>query len=323
MSKKTILCLLPILLSFNVNSKLLEKEDYKKIKETFVSEAKEQGGDVTVLSIQDYAKITEKEKNDLNSLKEETEGSPTAIIEYALNGYNFNNLALLEANDNKTTWVMPLGMEPNGFYENNCTYLQMIGNNEDCLSMYPQLKENIKDFLNYHDIKINEEYMSDFYFIHELTHLLPNQKELPAGVDVTRIWVDDINTHYAEMYSDLFAAIFLNNFLGYSSESLANIVQFRDFNLTANDDLRHYSTPYIEEMLKSKDWLSLKSFEEINKYIEKIYLKVNREKIISKKEYKMVHHKNFVWCNEMDISLFKSKEELEMIIYHCKKMKKH
>ncbi len=302
---------------------LLSDSQYEKIKETFVSQSIEQGGDITVLTARDYTKITEEERLTLEKRMNLMDDSPAEVARFVLEeNYNLNNLALLEANDGKTTWVMPVDMQPNGFLKNNCAYIQMIGSNEDCLSLYPQLKENIKDYLSYHDIKINEEYMADFYFIHELSHLLPTQKTLPKGTDITRIWVDDQLSHYAEIHSDLFAIIFLTNYLGHDVKSIINIVNFRNFNLTANNDLNHYSPPYIEELLKTRNWLDMKSFKEIDDYIKSVFLKVNKEKIISKKEYKIIHHKNFVWCNNIDISLFKSREELEMIIYHCKKMKK-
>ena len=317
--------LLPfLLLPSMAMGELLKEEQYEKIKETFVSEARDRGADITLLTIRDYAKITEDEKNILEKRRSLYDDSPSEVIRFVVdNGSNLNNLALLEANDNKTTWVMPINMQPNGFLENKCSYIQMIGSNEDCLSLNSKLKENVKDFLMYHDIKINEEYMSDFYFIHELAHLLPSQKRFPNGTDITKIWVDDQLSHYSEIYSDLFAIIFLNNYLGYDVKSIVNVINFRNFNLTANNDLKHYSPPYIEELMKTKDWLKAKSFEDIDSFIQSVFLKVNKTKIISKKEYKMIHHNNFVWCNNIDISLFKSREELEMIIYHCKKMKKH
>lgn len=321
---KKIRYLIPlILLSSIVNAEMLSEKQYENIKSTFVAQAKIQGADVTILNVKNYTSLTEQEIKELKERRELRDDSPAEVARFILeNKANMNPLALLHANDDKTTWVLPRDMEPLGFLKNDCTYVQMIGSNEDCLSLHPQLKKDLKNFMNYHDIKINEEYMSDFYFIHELTHLLPNQRILPEGTDETRIWVNEPLVHYSEIYSDLFAIVFLNNFLKYDIKSITNVVNFRNFNLTANDDLRHYSPPYIEELLKRKDWLDMKSFDEIDKLIQSIFLKVNQEHIISKKEYKLIHHENFVWCNDIDISLFKSKDELNMVIYHCKKMKK-
>lgn len=310
------------LLSFVAQAEMFSEEQYKTIESSFIEYAKENGDDVYPFYVDNYLDIKKEEMASFLKVKESNPPNEILDLIKAVSEGNANNSRqVINYSGNKTAWVMANNLKGNRFFENNCSYLKLISTDEDCLATPPVIKENIKQVLNYNDIYLNEEYFSDFFFIHELSHLIPQQRTFPENIDVTRIWVDNYKMQYREVYSDLFAVIYLHNILGYHKEELNNVVLFRNFNLNANDDLMHYSVPYIEAMLKNDEWETLTTFESIDNYIIKLYQKVNKDIVISKKNYRHIRLQNFEWCNNLNFSPFRVREVLDTVVYHCKKVK--
>lgn len=318
---KKILTLGLLLTSVVSQAEMFSEEEYQKIEDSFIDYARKNGDDVYPFYIENYSAITDEERL---YLEKESEKSPEEIqhlISFILKGEANNLHYVINFHNNITAWVMSDQLKGQKFIDNECTYLKLISTNEDCITIQPLIRTNIKEVLTYNNIVVNEEYFADFFYVHELSHLIPQQRTLPNDIDVTRIWVDDVNAHYREIYSDLFAAIYLHNIVGYNLKEMNNIVTFRNFNLNANDDLTHYSVPYLKEMLKNEKWKTLSSFESINDLIEEVYVKVNKDIVVSKKRFKHIQAQNFQWCNNVNFSPFKIRETLDKVVYHCKKMK--
>lgn len=305
---------------FSSSSYSLTDASYKKIKEIFLEQAKKDG-EIVVFDIQNHKDITKSEKKEIEKIKL-LDNSSSVIAKYILDGKGNNHNSVIRGSDGVTSWVFAKGLEPISFVENKCSYLFYVSTNQDCLNTPLPIKENIEEFLNFHNIYIDKEYFSNFFFIHELAHLIPEQTILPDNIDITRIWIDDVVKQYQEVYSDIFSTIFLHNFLNYPVSKYKEIVSFRDFNLNANDDLKHYSVPYLEKMIKKNDWKELKDFDKIDAYIQNLYREINKEIIISKKRNTFIYKKNFSWCNNLDFTSIKTKEALDIVVYHCKKLKK-
>lgn len=308
------------LLSFQSQAELLSEEQYQQIKKVFFEKDKEKR-ELVVFDLNNHKNISEDERVEISKISK-YDNSASVIANYILKGEGKNHFSVLHGSDGVSSWLYPKGLEPRSFIENECSYLFYVSTNNDCLNTPMPIKKNITEFLKKHNVKIDEEYFADFIFIHELSHLLPSQKKLPEGVDVTRIWVDKTIEQYREVYSDLFSILFLHNQMKYPEYKINEVIQFRKFNLNANDDLRHYSIPYIEKMKQFEEWTEVKTFEEMDSLIKKIYLEVNEETIISIKSYPVVHARNFYWCDNLDFSSVQTKEALDILVYHCKKLKK-
>ena len=293
--------------------------DNDKVKNDFFSRYNNEN--LVIFEVFNYKKIEKEEIASINKINEMNgNNSIGRLSQKIINNKIDNHYSVINYNDRKNAWIYPTGLEYDNFYNGNCSYLFFLSNEEDCLNTKDVIKNEIKRELKLNGIKINEEYFSKFYFIHELSHLIPEQKKLPNGVDKTRIWTRNVDLHYREIYSDLFSVIYLNNFYNEDIENIKTIIAFRNFNLNANNDLIHFSTPYLKELLKRNDFNILNTFEDIHKYIEDLYLYINENQIISKKNNLGIKQKNIEWCNRKQ-SKTNYKKVFTIIENHCKKIK--
>lgn len=317
---KYIIALLLLTISSVSTSKILSVDEYNNIKDVFFQNAEK---DFIGLKIKNYKNISDEEAITLEKITLENKNDEFVALSNAiLNGQNLNNYAVIEYEDDKVAWVMPTAFEPKGFLENNCAYWTLIAN-YNCLSTAGFVKNDLKNFLIKFKLPINEEYFANFIYIHELSHLIKKQKIMPDNIDVTKIWTDDVELHYREVYSDLFAIIFLHNYLKYPENEIDNILLFRNFNLHSKNDLNHYSPPYIHAMLNNNyEWKTLKSFDDIDVLIRSIFKDVNDNSIVSKKEYHNIYDVTFKWCNNLKFGTLKTKNTLDLIISHCKNLKR-
>lgn len=318
-----IILLFTLFFSVCVNASNLSDENYQKIENLFLNYAEDNGDKIQTFDVNNYLKLTESEKKQIENINTTTtEPAIKNLTGFMLNGEAHNRAFIINYIDNVTAWVMAKGLKGNNFKNNECSYLYFLSASEDCLDTALVIKQNVKEVLLAHGIKLNESYFSDFFYLHELSHLIPQQRKVPEDIDVTKIWVENTPLHYREIYSDLFAVMYLNNVLKYNEEDIYNVIAYRDFNLNGNSDLVHYSVPYIQALVKDPEWKNAKTFESMDRIIQKIYKQVNDEMIISKKEFKDVHRRNFEWCNELDFSKFRIREALHIVVHHCKKIKK-
>jgi len=293
--------------------------DNDKVKNDFLSRYDNEN--LFVFNIFNYKKLKTEEIKSVNKINEINKNNSIGVLSQKILNDNIDNhYSVINYSDRKNAWIYPIGLEYDNFYNGNCSYLFFLSNEEDCLNTKDKIKNEIKRELKLNGIEINEDYFSKFYFVHELSHLIPKQKELPNGIDKTRIWTRNINLHYREIYSDLFSVIYLNNFYNEDIKNIDTIIAFRNFNLNANNDLVHFSTPYLKELLKRDDFNNLNTFDDIHKYIEELYLYINKTQIISKKNNLDIKQKNIEWCNNKQ-STTNYKKVFTIIENHCKKIK--
>jgi hypothetical protein len=293
--------------------------DNDKVKNDFLSRYNNEN--LIVFNVFNYKKLKEEEIKSINKINEINKNNSIGVLSQKILNNNINNhYSVINYSDRKNAWIYPIGLEYNNFYHGNCSYLFFLSNEEDCLNTKDIIKSEIKRELKLNGVNINEDYFSKFYFIHELSHLIPEQKQLPNGVDKTRIWTRNVNLHYREIHSDLFSVIYLNNFYNEDIKNIETIIAFRNFNLNANNDLVHFSTPYLKELLKRNDLNDLNTFEDIHKYIEDLYLYINKIQIISKKNNLKIKQQNVEWCNNKQ-STTSHKKVFTIVENHCKKIK--
>lgn len=304
-------------------SQILNHDNYSKIQDTFVDYAISKGDDLVKINVKDYDNKTKDEIEYLNSLKGIND-IQDYMVNNILEGKITNSFAAINfPNADKNFWVYPQGFLPDDLDKNYCSMLFPFGEISKCLQTPDFVKLNLKKILENNGIVFDYEYLNNFYFIHELVHLIPSQRKTPDNVDVFKVWIDDLNMHYREVYSDLFAIIFLSNYLGYNQDKIINITRLRDFNLNSNDDLIHFSSPYIRTLINDNKWKELKSFEDIDLYIKKIFKETIDQTTISKKNYRYVHEKNFDWCNHLDFMGATSQDVIGILVKHCKKLKEY
>lgn len=293
--------------------------DNDKVKNDFLSRYDNEN--LVVFNVFNYKDLKEEEIKSVKKINEVNKNNSIgALSQKILNNNIDNHYSVINYSDRKNAWIYPTGLEYDNFYNGNCSYLFFLSNEEDCLNTKDSIKSEIKRELKLNGINIDEDYFSKFYFVHELSHLIPKQKKLPNGIDKTRIWTRNVNLHYREIYSDLFSVIYLNNFYNEDIKNIKTIIAFRSFNLNANNDLIHFSTPYLKELLKRNDFNNLNTFEDIHKYIEDLYLYINKTQIISKKNNLEIKQKNIEWCNNKQ-STTSYKKVFTIIENHCEKIK--
>tara|TARA_Y100000588_G_scaffold321228_1_gene352299 strand:+ start:3860 stop:4819 length:960 start_codon:yes stop_codon:yes gene_type:complete len=316
MFKKALIGITTLITSMSAYSNDFDND---KVKNDFLSRYDNEN--LFIFNVFNYKKLKEEEVKSVNKIYEANKNNSIGALSQKILNNNINNhYSVINYSDRKNAWIYPIGLEYDNFYNGNCSYLFFLSNEEDCLNTKDNIKNEIKRELKLNGIEINEDYFSKFYFVHELSHLIPKQKQLPNGIDKTRIWTRNVNLHYREIYSDLFSVIYLNNFYNEDIKNIDTVVAFRNFNLNANNDLVHFSTPYLKELLKRDDFNNLNTFEEINKYIEDLYLYINKTQIISKKNNLEIKQKNIEWCNNKQLTT-NYKKVFTIIENHCKKIK--
>ena len=315
MNIKTTTLMIVAVSSFFANSSELSDNDYNKIENTFINYEKSKNNEVTVFDIDNYNQLTEENINYLNILKQK-KPIYADLIETILNQENENNDIVINQG-NQSAFLYPNLLKPNQFRENECAYMVLITDLKECLRTYIGVKNNLKELVINNNIILNDDYIADFIYIHELAHLLSGQRVIPK-YNRTNLWVDNKYVHFGEMYSDLFSVIFLNNHLGYKEQEIDNVLQIRDFKLEANSDLVHYSNPYIKELLKTENWKDLKSFDDIDKAIREIYVKVTNENTISNKNLSNPESKYYNFCKNFNFDGLKTKNVLKFMESHCR-----
>lgn len=249
--------------------------NYNEIKKTFIDYSSQ------------YKKIIDLDINNIEKPDKES----LINIDKELKEYNLVNWFLKQNNNrmvtniNKDTSLFSYSNDlyPNKMMDNHFVMMLFFFTYNDALKISKKDLINLNKLIYSVNIGINEKYIADFMFVHELTHLIKYQNKLPNGINFNNIWVDNYYYHYQEMHSDLFSVIYLHNFLNYSLDEINNILNFRRFNLFYNDDFYHYSNPFIKKLLKEKTtWVNLKDFDEINDYISNIYISVSKEQEIGK-----------------------------------------
>lgn len=307
-----------LLISFNSFSIELDNSDYNKIEKTFIGYAESNGDDIIVIDVFDFNDINENERISINS---EYKKNPDLYIlfEKILNGKWSNNTMIYNLG-NKTVLLYPKKLKPINFYNSECGYISIVSDLNSCLTTYIDVKKNLSNVMNDNGIFIDNSYMSDFLYIHELSHLVPQQRIVP-NFNIENVWIDDLTKHFGEIYSDLFSIIFLSNYLKYEKYNINDVVTLRNLKLHSSPDLIHYSVPYIDKMKNLDNWSELRSFEDIDLYIREIYSTVNNEQVISKKQYKDVFTSYVSFCRNIKLQNVKSTNVIKYIYDFCLKSK--
>lgn len=304
------------LISINTYGINLTDEDYNKIENTFISYALSKGENVIKIDIFDYRKLTDEEKINILDLKDKnSDKGINELFDDILNNDWSNNNMIYNQGVN-SVFLYPKKLKPNSFRSNLCNYIILISDMTSCLKNFIGVKDNLNYIMNNNGIYLDDNYIADFLYIHELSHLIPAQRVLPE-YDKTNVWVDNKLIHFGEMYSDLFSIIFLNNYLGYDDKKIEDVITLRNFKLFSSEDLLHYSVPYINYLQNDTEWKNLKSFEEIDDFIRNLYINVSNEKTISKKEHKDVYYEYENFCKNFSFIGLESRNAFDLLKKHC------
>ena len=204
-----------------------------------------------------------------------------------------NNNMVINLTSNKVIFSYPKELYPDSLMMKKLVPFLFFFNFNDCSIVKKEDIDSFNTFTKPFIKELNLKYIADIMFIHELAHLISFQYKIPKDVNVFNIWVDNYYEHFQEIHSDLFSIIYANNYLNYSIRDINSFLLFRKANLFLNDDLYHYSNPFINYMIKNEeDWNKLKDFNKINDYIANIYVKISNTEIIGfpllKKEKKSI-----------------------------------
>lgn len=173
-------------------------------------------------------------------------------------------------------------MIPKDLFENKeCVGTVLVFAPNACSIIPERWNELINDYLSQDiGVQINSDFVWSFIATHEIAHSLPYQLNLKIFMDRENEFNVDpkkyknIDSYYKEVYSDLYASIkMMQN--GYSKDNLKTINYMRTIALFLDDDINHYTPPYIELLLNepSINYLNLKSLDEINNYINNLFIK--------------------------------------------------
>ena len=315
---KKIILAITVVLSFNLNASNLNSEHYEKIENTFINYAISKGENVTKIDVDDFRRVTDEEKQKI-LIQKEKNPKLNELFDIILEG-NWSNNNMIYNSGDETALLYPNRLKPLNYQKDACNYINLITDINNCLATYIAVKENLANVMNNNKIYLSDTYLSDFLYIHELSHLIPSQRNVPE-FDTTNLWIDDVVIHYGEMYSDLFAVIFLNNYLGYDEKDIQDIIKLRDFKLHSKPDLIHYSVPYINLMLENEEWKELKSFDDIDEYIKNIYVNYNNNNIVSKKRFKNIYYNYYNFCEGFNYRMVASGNIVDFMKIYCKKSK--
>lgn len=316
--KKKLLCVIgAVSISLNGFSSIQE-EHLKRIEDTFINHSESKGYNVIKINVDNYLNVTDKEKEELTSLEGKADYLDELISDIKENKWNNdhfvfsyqNNYVFLYAND----------LKPSNFQKNICGGMALMSTLNECLNNYPMVKVNLETVLKDNAMYLNSNYIADFLYIHELAHLMPESNKIPE-FDVANVYLDELDIHYKEIYSDLFAVIFLNNYLKYDLNEIQNIITLRNMKLQSNLDLIHYSVPYIEALIQRNDWKESNSFEDISNIISDVYATVNNNNIISKKRYKNIFYQYVNFCNDFNPRKAQSKNIINIFSEFCENAK--
>lgn len=219
---------------------------------------------------------------------------------YAYVNTMLNELASNKTNDNNTIAVNPLRineeedkngvnnywfniiMIPKNLFENKeCAGTVLIFAPNTCSIIPIRWNELINEYISQElGVEINSDFVWSFIATHEMAHSLPYQLNLRIFEDrKSEFNIDtenfkNIDYYYKEVYSDLYASIrMMQN--GYSKENLKTINYMRTIALFLDDDITHYTRPYIEILLDepSVNYINLKNLDDINGYINSLFIK--------------------------------------------------
>lgn len=173
---------------------------------------------------------------------------------------------------------------PNLYYENysNCEGVFILFDSYVCFELDDNTNSFISKYLKRNFINsLSSDFMSKFTIVHEYSHTLPEQLRLKKSKIYNAIKNDEIKKdidlihHYNEVYSDIYAGIRLLQ-LGHEKEELDQVIFMRNLALYLYKDTIHFSSPYIKSLknLDPENYMSIKSFEEIDRLINKIFIDV-------------------------------------------------
>lgn len=310
---KTIYTIASLLFSLNSFS-AIDKEHHKTIENTFIKYSESKGNNITKINVNNFLNVSDEEKVELTKL-EGKEDYLDELIKKIKNN-NWNNDKIVFHYENNYVFLYANDLKPENFQKNICTGMALMSTLNECLNNYPIVKVNLETVLKDNGLFLDHNYIADFLYIHELSHLLPESDNVP-DFDVTNVYIDEINIHYKEIYADLFAVIFLNNYLGYKLEDIQNIITLRNMKLHSTPDLIHYSVPYIENLIQRDDWNNISSFEDISKVISKVYSDVNNTTVISKKKFMNIYYQYFNFCKDFNPKKAQSKNILNITAKFC------
>ena len=296
----------------------ITQSNYKTVEETFFNHSEANNHKIINVNVSDFRKLSEKEKEQVKKIKNNNPNVNTVLNTILKNEWSNNDL-IYHFGIGGSMFLYPEKLKPQNFKDAECSYLLLFTDLSDCLRTYIGVKQNLTNVMKHNKIFIKEEYLADFLYIHELSHLLPQQQNIPEH-NVTNVWVDSHINHYREIYSDLFAVIFLHNHLKYPIQDIKNVVLLREFKLHSNDDLLHYSIPYIEDLINDDNWKNAKSFEEIDIIIRDNYKRVSDNNIISKKSLTDIKIKNLEFCKNVKLSLVESQNIIDLLKDYCKRI---